>query len=257
MAEHMTVELASRLREAFPADHVGKLPRIICPACRDDRQKVCQSHSKSKCSECGNWITSAHLHLDYVGHADVTDRLIAVDPLWTWEPLAFDAAGLPALDVHGGLWIRLTVAGVTRLGYGDAQGKRGGDAVKEVIGDAIRNAAMRFGVALDLWRKEPPATEEAPRQPRRQQVAKPEAAKPAEAATELVSQAQHRRMHALWRELGYPGEANREQRLTITAGLIKREITSSAELTAAEADKVIEALEARKRQQAETPVGTT
>lgn len=29
----------------------------------------------------------------------------------------------------------------------------GGDAVKEVIGDALRNAAMRFGAALDLWHK--------------------------------------------------------------------------------------------------------
>ena len=49
------------------------------------------------------------------------------------------------------LWIRLTVAGVTRIGYGHAEGKKGPDAVKETIGDSIRNAAMRFGVALDLW----------------------------------------------------------------------------------------------------------
>lgn len=51
------------------------------------------------------------------------------------------------------MWIRLTVCGVTRLGYGDAQGKTGGDAMKERIGDALRNAAMRFGAALDLWHK--------------------------------------------------------------------------------------------------------
>ena len=43
------------------------------------------------------------------------------------------------------------MCGVTRLGYGNAEGKRGGDAVKEIIGDAIRNAGMRFGMALDLW----------------------------------------------------------------------------------------------------------
>jgi hypothetical protein len=29
----------------------------------------------------------------------------------------------------------------------------GGDAMKERIGDALRNAAMRFGAALDLWHK--------------------------------------------------------------------------------------------------------
>jgi hypothetical protein len=51
------------------------------------------------------------------------------------------------------MWIRLTVCGVTRLGYGAADGKQGGDAVKEIIGDALRNAAMRFGAALDLWHK--------------------------------------------------------------------------------------------------------
>jgi hypothetical protein len=51
------------------------------------------------------------------------------------------------------MWIKLTVCGVTRLGYGDAQGKTGGNAMKERIGDALRNAAMRFGAALDLWHK--------------------------------------------------------------------------------------------------------
>jgi hypothetical protein len=61
--------------------------------------------------------------------------------------------GSPAFDQAGGLWIKLTVCGQTRLGYGHADGKRGGDAIKEVIGDALRNAAMRFGAALDLWHK--------------------------------------------------------------------------------------------------------
>jgi alpha-L-fucosidase len=32
----------------------------------------------------------------------------------------------------------------------------GGKAVKEAIGDAIRNAGMRFGVALEMWKKESP-----------------------------------------------------------------------------------------------------
>lgn len=92
--------------------------------------------------------------LQYVGHADVTDRLLTVDPSWTWEPLAFDERGLPAFDERGGLWIKLTVCGLTRLGYGEPQGHNGYDRTKGAIGNAIRNAAMRFGVALDLWRKE-------------------------------------------------------------------------------------------------------
>lgn len=67
--------------------------------------------------------------------------------------MSTDDNGLPAFDRNGGLWISLTVCGVTRFGYGDADGKTGGNAVKEAIGDALRNAAMRFGAALDLWHK--------------------------------------------------------------------------------------------------------
>ncbi|MGL5734337.1 MAG: hypothetical protein ACRCYS_05675 [Beijerinckiaceae bacterium] len=91
--------------------------------------------------------------LDYVGHAALTDRLLDTDPNWFWEPVAYNAEGLPAFDKIGGLWIRLHVLGQSRLGYGDAGGKTGGNAVKEAIGDALRNAAMRFGAALDLWHK--------------------------------------------------------------------------------------------------------
>ena len=91
--------------------------------------------------------------LSYVGHAALTDRLLDADPTWSWEPLSVDPRGLPMIDDEGGMWIRLTVCGITRLGYGDAQGKTGGNAMKERIGDALRNAAMRFGAALDLWHK--------------------------------------------------------------------------------------------------------
>lgn len=94
--------------------------------------------------------------LDFVGHAAITDRLLAVDPEWNWRPLALTNEGLPLFDEGGGLWIKLTVCGVVRLGYGNAKKKsqyEPGDREKEVIGDALRNAAMRFGAALDLWHK--------------------------------------------------------------------------------------------------------
>lgn len=105
------------LRKPFPVEVVGKLPR-------------------------------GGTKLDYIGHAAVTDRLLSVDPAWTWEPLALTEEGLPLYDKAGGLWIKLTVCGVTRLGYGD------GPDPKQRIGDALRNAAMRFGVALNLWSKD-------------------------------------------------------------------------------------------------------
>jgi hypothetical protein len=102
-------------------------------------------------------LPTGGLQLDYVSHAWVTDRLLQVDPLWTWEPVAFDADGLPKFDENGGLWIKLTVCGVTRYGYGEPQGRDKFDAVKGSIGNAIRNSSMRFGIALDLWAKEAPA----------------------------------------------------------------------------------------------------
>jgi hypothetical protein len=99
-------------------------------------------------------LDAGYAKLDYVSHAWVTDRLLEVDPEWTWEPAGFDANGLPAFDENGGLWIKLTVGGVTRFGYGEPQGRDNYDRVKGAIGNALRNAAMRFGVALDLWAKE-------------------------------------------------------------------------------------------------------
>jgi hypothetical protein len=145
------------LRTPFPAKAIGKLPKITCPACSKSQKKVCDDHKKAKCRTCKNYITSEHWHADFVGHAHVTERLLDVDPEWTWEPVSFQSNGVPGFDDNGGIWIKLTVNGITRLGYGDAPGKSGGLAVKEAIGDAIRNAAMRFGVALDLWKKELPA----------------------------------------------------------------------------------------------------
>lgn len=130
------------LREPFEASQINKLPK---PHKADS--------PKGKCPECGGYHGLPAVHLDYVGHAALTDRLLKVDPEWTWEPLAFGPDGLPQLDRNGGLWIRLTILGVTRLGYGDAQGKSGGNAIKEAIGDALRNGGMRFGAALDLWHK--------------------------------------------------------------------------------------------------------
>lgn len=148
------------LLEPFPLSAISRLPRSTCRACSDSQRKRCDNHQwVSNCSECGGHHSSAAIHLDYVGHADVTRRLIEVDPMWSWEPVAWDERGLPVLDPDGGMWIRLTIHGVTRLGYGDAQGKRGNNAVKERIGDALRNAAMRFGVAIDLWSKSDAAEE--------------------------------------------------------------------------------------------------
>lgn len=138
------------LREPFPANQISKLPKPT----KAQTDAVRADIGKGKrCKECGGWHHPDVVHLDYVGHAALTDRLLDCDPHWNWEPMAFTPSGVPALDEFGGMWIKLTVCGVSRFGYGHPDGKRGGDAIKEVIGDALRNAAMRFGAALDLWHK--------------------------------------------------------------------------------------------------------
>lgn len=171
----MDKDIAAALREQFAPEKIGKLPRVTCGNCSDKR-KQCNEHVKSRCKTCKAWVSEKHIHLDFIGHADTTDRFLTVDPEWTWEPVHRDVdpnvlaaaaasgnpdvlaavlnAAPPKFDSKGGMWIRLTIGGVTRLGYGDAAGKDGPNAVKEAIGDALRNAGMRFGVGLDMWRKE-------------------------------------------------------------------------------------------------------
>jgi hypothetical protein len=138
------------LRAPFPANQISKLPK---PTKRQTDDVKADYKLGKRCQICGAWHHPDVVHLDYVGHAALTDRLLDADPNWTWEPMACGPDGLPALDRNGGMWIRLTICDVTRIGYGSADGKTGGDAIKEVIGDALRNAGMRFGAALDLWHK--------------------------------------------------------------------------------------------------------
>lgn len=138
------------MRKPFPPRLIGKLPKGT------KAQNECPASEKINCKICGGWHHPRIVHLDYVGHAALTDRLLDADPEWSWEPLAVDCDGLPKMDSEGGLWIKLTVRGVSRLGYGNAAPssyKDAGSRVKEVIGDALRNAAMRFGAALELWHK--------------------------------------------------------------------------------------------------------
>jgi hypothetical protein len=177
--------------------------------------------------------------LDYVGHAAVTDRLLAVDPGWTWEPMATDENGLPALDKAGNLWIRLTVCGVTRIGVGD------GRSAKEIVGDALRNAAMRFGVALDLWSKEElEHSDDGPGPASDSPQPKP--------AGDLRTDAQSKKLAI---ELKEAGLTEREKAHQYVVRVIGRPIESTKELTKAEASMVIEELVAAKKKAADPVTG--
>ena len=138
------------LREPFLANQIGKLPK---PTKSQTDAVRADFKEGIRCDACGQWHHPKVVHLDYVGHAALTDRLLDCDLKWNWESVAKAEDGTPKFDECGGLWIDLTVCDVTRQGYGDAPGKTGGNAKKEAIGDALRNAAMRFGAALDLWHK--------------------------------------------------------------------------------------------------------
>lgn len=138
------------LRKPFEKHHISKLPK---PTKKQTDDVKADYKNGIRCTLCGGWHHKDVVHLDYVGHAALTDRLLDCDPSWDWTPMSFNTDGSPKLDANGGMWIKLTVCNVSRLGYGHPDGKSGGDAIKETIGDALRNAAMRFGAALDLWHK--------------------------------------------------------------------------------------------------------
>lgn len=159
------------MRAPFEPNQISKLPK---PTKRQTDEVKADFSKGIRCDLCGGWHHPKVVHLDYVGHAALTDRLLDCDPNWNWEPVAFDERGSPAVDNNGGMWIRLTVCDQTRLGYGSADGKKGGDAVKELIGDALRNAAMRFGAALDLWHKGDLHVDDEPEPEQKPQQRKPD-----------------------------------------------------------------------------------
>ena len=248
MSDDLALAGLRKLREPFPPDWTSKLPK---PTKREN--------PKGKCNVCGGWHGLPAVHIDYVGHADITARLLDVDPLWNWRPLAFTVEGVPLISVKDGtasMWIELTVCGMTRLGVGTAAANKE-EVQKELIGDALRNAAMRFGAALDLWskteRSETTAAHEAP-QPRkvvqRTAPSRPEPPEPDLApepgptdvtnAVELIRPAQMRKLQMLFNEKGFKG---RDDRLGFVTQILGFAVESSKELTVAQASTAINALD--------------
>lgn len=148
-------EILERLAAPFPDEAIGIRPAIWCRACK--LQDIeCTEHTVAECGTCGATVTTAHDDVEYIGHAWIRERFSEVDPRWNWEPYAHDERGLPVFDKNGGLWMRVTIGGKTMIGYGDAPGATGGNAVKEAIGDGFRNAGQNFRTALDMWKRRRP-----------------------------------------------------------------------------------------------------
>ena len=92
--------------------------------------------------------------LDFVGHAEINRILIDIDPMWNWSPVEF-VNGRPAITETNGMatmWGHLTILGKTMLGVGSVRSDKP-DLDKELVGDFLRNASMRFGICLSLWSK--------------------------------------------------------------------------------------------------------
>ena len=95
------------------------------------------------------------INLAYVSHAEITRILIEIDPMWNWQPVAW-VEGRPAIHESNGMatmWATLTLLGKSLLGVGSVRADKP-DFEKELVGDFLRNAAMRFGICLSLWSKQ-------------------------------------------------------------------------------------------------------
>jgi hypothetical protein len=228
----MTPEQAAELRKPFPPSAIGKLPKPYS-----------SQSQKAKCPECNGFHGMPAAHLDYVGHAATTDRLLSIDPEWSWEPFALDEHGLPAMQGKN-LWIKLTICGVMRPGVGD------GASLKECIGDAIRNAAMRFGVALDLWGKEELEQAHGPVRPLSLAPAAPAAVTAADfaktdteaSAAEPMTAKTRGHMFALFNELGIDEAAQ----YAGIAHILGHPIDSRADLTETQGQQIVNRLKVKK-----------
>lgn len=99
-------------------------------------------------------IPKGNVKLDYMGHADCTLALIDIDPTFSYGWVT-NEKGLMAIEIRGDRLIIegwLVLHGVRREGVGTCA-KSKGEPEKELIGDLLRNCAMRFGVATALWSK--------------------------------------------------------------------------------------------------------
>ena len=141
----MTPEMQAALRKPFEGNQISKFPQTA----------------------------GKKAGLSYVGHAAITDRIISIDPMATWEFFPVDQYGRVMFEPFTNeVWCKLTIGGVTRSDMGvepcttvDGSPKKGGTytlqeasevqamAKQSAIANALTRAAMRFGIGLDLWHK--------------------------------------------------------------------------------------------------------
>ena len=110
-----------------------------------ERSEIPSPPSRSK------QISKGSFTADYISHGLVTDRLLSVDPSYVFEPLR-DDRGFPIVVTEGlqrgdtvGVWARLVVLGAEVTEFCS------GSNLLDAYSRCLCRAAMRRGVALDLW----------------------------------------------------------------------------------------------------------
>jgi hypothetical protein len=135
------------------------------PASAEDRLRAIPARHAQPDPSTLATLPKGGANLLYMGHAEVTLALIDADPLWTWEPAAIDpATGGPVIATQGNrlvMWGRVTVCGKTMMAVGTCEARKA-DPEKELIGDLLRNAGLRFGIGTKLWSKAADAEPAAP-----------------------------------------------------------------------------------------------
>lgn len=141
-------EVWRQLREPFAADQIGKLPKWGKDTPPQSEWAYCQV--------CKQKAPPQHGHVDFVGHAMVTNRLNQVVGTDGWsytrpERVHDDRGKLLAVLSE------MTVLGHTKgveVGGPAASATTYADQLKTALSDYICRAAMRFGIALEQWSKQ-------------------------------------------------------------------------------------------------------
>jgi len=91
--------------------------------------------------------------MSYISHGLVTERLNDADQNWESRTMATHIyTGADGMPHCAGVEIELTVDGVSRVEAGGPQRQDGfANEIKNSYSDALKRAAMRFGVALEMW----------------------------------------------------------------------------------------------------------
>jgi hypothetical protein len=91
--------------------------------------------------------------MSYISHGLITERLNDTDPGWSSRHIATHTYTGADGSLHcAGVELAVTIGGVERVESGGPQrASHFTDEIKNAYSDALKRAAMRFGVALGMW----------------------------------------------------------------------------------------------------------